>query len=208
MTLSKCKVKICGITNFEDARAAVDLGADAIGFVFVRSPRQIKPADAAIIIAKVPVFVNCVGVFADQSLKVVEKIARQCKIDTLQFHGKESPEYCAYFKNKYKVIKAFRVKEDKDLKDLIRYKVDAYLLDTYVRGVKGGTGRTFNWELAKKAGWRVSPVIVSGGLNPENVKKAIKIARPYAVDVSGGIESAPGKKDIRLMKEFIKAAER
>lgn len=198
------KVKICGITNLKDAMAAVDAGAGAIGFVFAKSPRRIKPQDAAKIIKNLQRPVNCVGVFVGAPVKTVEKIVKACKIGTLQFHGSESPEYCAYFRKARKVIKAFRIKDKNDLKDLKRYKVDGYLLDTFVKGLKGGTGRMFNWKLAKEAKKIASPIILSGGLNPENVARAIRTVRPYMVDVSSGVEKYPGKKDKKLMEKFIK----
>ncbi len=200
------RAKICGITNLEDAKAAINAGADALGFVFAKSPRQIKPQDAARIIDELPPFVNCAGVFVDAPVKIVEKIARQCKTGTLQFHGNESHEYCSYFRKKYKVIKAFRIKNKKDLKDLAKYKVDGYLLDTFVRGIKGGTGKAFDWRLAKQAKKIVSPIILSGGLNPENIADAIRLVKPYAVDVSSGVELRPREKDKILMEKFIKEA--
>ncbi len=200
------RVKICGITNLEDALAAVDAGADALGFVFAESPRRVRPQDAARIIDNLPVLVNCVGVFADEPVKIVEKIARQCKIGALQFHGDESPEYCRHFRKTYKVIKAFRVKDKSDLKVLVKYKADGYLLDAFIKGIKGGTGKTFDWELARQAKRFAGPVILSGGLNAENISRAVSAVRPYAVDASSGVESMPGKKDPWLIREFIKKA--
>lgn len=199
------KIKICGITNFKDAKTAVDAGADAIGFIFAKSPRKVSPEKAAGIIKKIRRPVSRVGVFLDAPVKEVKKIAGQCKIDTLQFHGNESPRYCSYFRNTYKVIKTFRIKGKKDLKKLRRYKVDGYLLDTFVKGTAGGTGKVFDWKLAKSAKKIAGPIILSGGLNPENAGMAVKLVRPYAVDVASGVEARPGKKDKRLIKEFLKA---
>ncbi|MCX5712938.1 MAG: phosphoribosylanthranilate isomerase [Candidatus Omnitrophica bacterium] len=199
------RVKICGVTNLKDALAAIDAGADALGFVFAKSPRRIKPSDAAGIIGKLPVFVNCVGVFVNESVKSVEKIAKQCKLDTLQFHGEEGPEYCRHFKKTHKVIKAFKIKDIKSLKIMPRYDVDGYLLDTYARGAVGGTGLVFDWAIAKRAKKMKSHLILSGGLDVKNVKNAVKIVRPYAVDVSSGVEARPGKKNLKVMREFIKA---
>jgi len=199
------KIKICGITNLKDAKAAVDAGADTIGFVFTKSPRQIKPYDASKIIKQLPVFVNFAGVFVNEKKENVEKIIRTCGIDTLQFHGDEMPSYCEYFRKARKVIKAFRIKDRDSLMVLSKYDVDGYMLDTFVDGVKGGTGKVFDWQLAKQAKKLAYPIILSGGLNPKNVKSAIKIVRPYAVDVSSGVELKPGKKDLKLIKEFIKA---
>ena len=199
------KVKICGITNLEDAKAAVELGADAIGFVFAKSPRQIKPEVAAEIINKLGQFKNFAGVFVNAPLETVKEIAKICKLDILQFHGDEAPEYCKAFRKTHKVFKAFRIKDKNSLKLLRKYDVDGYLLDTFSSRLRGGTGKTFDWALAKEAGKLVSLIILSGGLNQENIKEAIKKVRPYMADVSSGVEKRPGKKDLRLMKEFIKA---
>jgi len=199
------RVKVCGITNLEDALAAIQLGADAIGFVFAKSPRHVSIQEAERIIEKLPPFVNFTGLFVNANRKVVEKTIKTCKIDTLQFHGEESNGYCSYFKRTHKVVKAFRIKDKKILDLLLNYDVDGYLLDTYIEGAAGGTGKIFDWNLAKRAKTLVSPVILSGGLNPGNVAQAIKKVRPYAVDVSSGIEKRPGKKDLKLMKKFIKA---
>lgn len=202
------KVKICGITNLKDAEAAIAAGADALGFVFAKSPRNIKPKDAAKIIDKLPPFVNTVAVFADTPAATVEKTVRQCRIDTLQFHGNESPAYCRYFMKAHKVIKAFRIKGKNSLKAIKKYKVDGYLLDAFIEGVKGGTGKTFDLKFAKYAKKSVSPVILSGGLNPENVAGALNSVMPYAVDVSSGVEKIPGKKDHKLIRKFMKAVKK
>lgn len=199
------RIKVCGITNLIDAETAVKLGADAIGFVFAKSPRQIGPKKAARIIDKLDAFKNFTGVFVNTPAESVKKITQVCKLNTLQFHGEETPEYCGIFRKTHKVFKAFRIKDRNSLKLLRKYDVDGYLLDTYVKGAKGGTGKTFNWQLAKEAKKLASPVILSGGLNPENVAGAIKKARPYMVDVSSGVESSPGKKDVKLIKAFINA---
>lgn len=205
------RVKICGITNLEDAKLAAELGADALGFVFAESPRGIKPVDAGRITAGLPPFVNFIGVFVNAPIKTVEKIIKVCKIDTLQFHGEEPPEYCAHFRKAHNVLKAFRIKDKNSLRALSAYDVTGYLLDAFAQvppaagQARGGTGRTFDWQLAKEAKRIAGPVILSGGLNPRNVKDAIEIAGPYAVDVSSGVESQPGKKDFELMKEFMKA---
>ncbi len=199
------RIKICGITNLEDAISAVDLGGDPLGFIFTKSPRQISPGKAKNIIKKLPPFINVVGVFVNFPMKTVEKIAETCKIDTLQFHGNETPDYCAKFRETHKVIKAFRIKDKESLKLLNKYDVDGYLLDTYIKGTAGGTGKVFDWDLAKEAKRFAEPIILSGGINPGNVKDAIRKVKPYAVDVSSGVERSPGKKDIRLMKEFINA---
>jgi phosphoribosylanthranilate isomerase len=198
------KVKIDGITNLDDALAAVEFGADALGFVFVpNTPRYIEPAKAAEIIARLPPFVTNVGVFVNDSQEHIKQIADQCKLSVLQLHGQEPPDFCLQFNRK--VIKAFRIKDEESLTDLPKYTVSAYLLDTYVKGAMGGTGVTFDWRLALEAK-KYGLVILAGGLNPENVAKAIQQVYPYGVDVSSGVEAKPGKKDHGKMKNFIKAA--
>ena len=195
------RVKICGITNSEDAHAAVEYGADALGFVFAKSPRQITKEQARDIIAELPPFVSPVGVFADEKADMIKEICDFCGIQTVQLHGNEQPSYLKELEG-YKLIKAFRVKEEDDLKQLANYKPHAFLLDSYVKGVMGGTGVSFNWEIARQA-HKYGTIILSGGLTPKNVKEAIQMVKPYAVDVSSGVESSPGKKDKSLVKRFI-----
>ena len=195
------RVKICGITNHEDAQVAVDAGADALGFVFAKSPRRVTKAQARDIIQRLPPFVSPVAVFVDEQADAIKEICGFCGIHTLQLHGNELPEYVNYLEG-YKVIKAFRIKGEEDIQQLAQYKPHAFLLDSYVKGVMGGTGMTFNWELAREA-QKYGPIILSGGLTPENVQEAIRVVNPYAVDVSSGVESLPGKKDKALVKRFI-----
>jgi len=199
------KIKICGITNSEDACAAASLGANALGFIFVPgTPRYIKPQAAARIISELPPFITTVGVFADASLEIVSETVRLCGLSAVQLHGSETPEYCREIE-RAKLIKAFRVKDRNSLSSIPEYKVSAYLLDTYVKGKKGGTGETFNWELAREAK-EYGKIIIAGGLTPENVAQAIQHVQPYAVDVSGGVESSPGKKDHAKIRAFIENA--
>ena len=195
------RVKICGITNSEDAHAAVEYGADALGFVFAKSPRQITKEQARDIIAELPPFVSPVGVFVDEKADMIKEICDFCGIHTVQLHGNEQPSYLKELEG-YKLIKAFRVKEEDDLKQLANYKPHAFLLDSYVKGVMGGTGVSFKWEIARQA-HKYGTIILSGGLTPKNVKEAIQMVKPYAVDVSSGVESSPGKKDKSLVKRFI-----
>jgi phosphoribosylanthranilate isomerase len=197
------RVKICGITNIEDALLAVRYGADAIGFVFAESPRRITPQAAASITKQLPPFVSKVGVFVDELRSIVHDICEMCGLDTVQLHGEESPEYAGSLKPA--VIKSIRIKDDASLKAMQSYHASAYLLDTYDDALRGGTGRTFDWSLAKKAK-KHGLVILSGGLTPENVREAVEAVKPYAVDVSSGIEEKPGKKDEKKLKEFIKQA--
>lgn len=195
------RVKICGITSSEDAMAAIELGADAMGFVFAKSPRQVTKEQARDIIEKLPPFVSPVSVFVDEKVDIIKEICTFCNIHTVQLHGNEDPLYLNNFKG-YKIIKAFRIREEDDLKLLANYKPHAFLLDSYVKGVMGGTGVSFRWEIARQA-HKYGTIILSGGLTPENVRDAIHIVKPYAVDVSSGVESSPGKKDKVLMKRFI-----
>lgn len=195
------RVKICGITNSEDAQAAIELGADALGFVFAKSPRLVTKELARDIIEQLPPFVSPVGVFVDERVDTMKEVCNFCHIHTVQLHGNEDPLYLNDLKG-YKIMKAFRIKEEGDLKPLANYKPHAFLLDSYVKGVMGGTGVPFRWEIARQA-HKYGTIILSGGLTPENVREAIHIVQPYAVDVSSGVESSPGKKDKVLMERFI-----
>ena len=201
----RTRVKICGITNIDDALAAVDFGADALGFVFFEgSPRFISSNAASGIIRRLPSFVITVGVFFNEKPALVEKTIALTGIDVVQFHGDEPPEMCEIPK---RVIKAIRVKSLESLDPLIHYrdKVSAFLLDTFSPEVFGGTGQVFNWDVAMYAK-QFGRIILAGGLTPSNVEAAIDRVRPYAVDVSSGVESAKGKKDHKKMKEFIEKA--
>lgn len=200
------KIKICGMTNKTDALEAAGLGADMLGFIFYKkSKRYVDPMVAADIINELPDSIAKVGVFVDESaLKVIE-IAQNAQLDTLQFHGSETPEYCSAFKGRYKVIKAFRLKDRKDLKTVNDYDVDYYLLDTYKSDSVGGTGEVFDWKMLKDFEF-LKPVIMSGGLTPANVRRAIEEIVPYGVDVATGVEIRPGKKDPELMKKFVEEA--
>lgn len=199
------RIKICGITNPDDARGAVAAGADALGFVFCpASPRAIQPAAAAAIIRILPPFIARVGVFVDAQPDEIKDVAARTGIDTLQLHGSESPAFCAQFQ--LPVIKGFRVQNEASLASLEHYPTAAWLLDAFVPGQGGGTGTRFNWDWAAAAVLRGRPVILAGGLTPENVAQAIARVRPYAVDVSSGVERAPGRKDADRMRAFVEAA--
>jgi phosphoribosylanthranilate isomerase len=198
-------VKICGITNLADAECAVQAGADALGFIFFqKSPRYIEPKAAAQIASQVAGSVLKVGVFVDENFETMEGIARQCGLDRLQLHGNESREICVSLRTP--VIKAFRVQDVNSLAPLRDYKVPAFLLDSYVAGQLGGTGAKFNWDLAIQAKAFGTPIILAGGLTSENVGDAVAKVRPYGVDVSSGVERAPGKKDHAKVREFIRRA--
>lgn len=194
------KIKVCGITNFEDALAAANYGVDALGFIFYKgSPRYIEPENAKQIISYLPPFITTVGVFVNEDPAKIRFIMEFAGINILQLHGDEPPEACNIWT---RVIKAFRVSALTDLKSLERYRTSANLLDTYSPDIYGGTGRTFNWDIAVEAK-RFGQVILSGGLNNENIENAIKWVNPYAVDVNSGIEQYKGKKDLKKMREFI-----
>jgi phosphoribosylanthranilate isomerase len=197
------KVKICGLTCIEDAVAAMEAGADALGFVFEPGRHQVTPEQARAIIAALPPFVSIVGLFVNEDVAVVRQIAEFCWLDTLQFQGDESPDYCASFSRR--VIKGFKIKDETSLERLEAYTVTAYLLDSYVPGLSGGTGRSFNWELAR--GLSASrPIILAGGLTPANISTAISVIKPFAVDVSSGVENESGRKDPQKMADFVRRA--
>ena len=200
------KVKVCGITNLEDALASFFSGADALGFVFYKkSPRYIRPHKAANISRILPEKIKRVGVFVNEKASAVIKIAKLCDLDMLQFHGQESPEYCKKFKD-YKVIKAFRINRKENLEGISKYKTFAYLFDSFSKARFGGTGNKFNWKILAQAA-RIKPIVfVSGGLTVSNVKKAIKLLKPDWVDASSSLELSPGKKGHKEIAKFIQAA--
>ena len=196
------KVKICGITNLDDARSAVAAGCDALGFVFYRkSPRYISPDDVSGIIRKLPCKIVKVGVFVDEKAQRIKNIAKLCRLDLVQLHGRESVNFCKKLKG-IKIIKAFRVKDRSSLKKINDYNADFYMLDAYSSKEKGGTGEIFDWKIIENFEF-LKPVILSGGLTPDNVRDAIERFSPYGVDVSSGVEASPGKKDPFLMKKFV-----
>ena len=199
------KIKICGITELDDALHAVDCGADALGFVFYeRSPRAVTSKKAQTIIAALPPFVTVVGLFVNEDPRTVRLIADFCALDVIQYHGDESPETVRMAPRRS--IRALRVRESEALDDIDHYPASGLLLDAWVSGTFGGTGVRCNWgiaaEIAKKRA-----VILAGGLTPENVAEAIKTVRPYGVDVSSGVEDAPGRKDRKKIAAFIRAAQ-
>ncbi|MBE3571365.1 MAG: phosphoribosylanthranilate isomerase [Moorella humiferrea] len=197
------RIKICGIRSYEEARMVLDAGIDVMGFVFAPSPRRINPETAREIIQRLPPFTTTVGVFVNEPRYSLLEIASFCRLDVLQLHGDEPPEYCRGISQR--VVKALRVKDAGFLQVMDHYPdVHGFLLDTYVPGVAGGSGRSFNWELAKGATARGKPIILAGGLTPENVGKAIQIIRPYAVDVAGGVET-DGRKDLKKILSFVRA---
>lgn len=200
-------VKICGLTNWDDAELVASSGANALGFIFAASKRQISPQKAKEIISYLPRDLEKVGVFMDQDSREVRKIAEYCSLTGLQFHGNEPPQYCKDFKD-FTVIKAFRVNTERGWQGIATYiktkSVDRILLDTYVPGVPGGTGKTFPWNLVNsRKNWEEIPLIIAGGLNPENVAIVIREVKPFGIDVGSGVEREPGKKDEQKIKQFI-----
>jgi phosphoribosylanthranilate isomerase len=201
----RVRVKICGITNESDALAAVAAGADALGFMFYDgSSRNVSMDTAARIIQNLPPFVVRVGVFVDSSEEFVRQVTERCQLTAIQLHGSETPAFCSRFDTT--VIKAFRIAGEKALTLLPQYTTSAWLLDSFVAGQLGGTGATFNWDLALRAKEHGRPILLAGGLTPDNVASAVKHVQPYGVDVSSGVESAPGKKDHAKLRDFIRAA--
>ncbi len=200
----RTRVKICGITNLSDAEAAVEVGADAIGLVFYgRSPRCVDIDVAAEITYKVAPFVNCVGLFVDAAENRIRRVLEQVAIDTLQFHGQETEQFCNLYNVPY--IKAIKMVNTVDLfEQCDRFSLaKALLLDADAGTAPGGTGTTFDWERIPKG--LKKPFILAGGLNADNVRKAVSLVQPYAVDVSSGVETEKGRKDLKKMRQFIHA---
>lgn len=200
------RVKVCGMTRKKDALLAARLGAHAVGFIFHRgSPRFVPPERAARILESLPPFVASVGVFVNASAREIRETLRICPLSAVQLHGEESPAFCRGVPGR--VIKAFRVRDGRLPRGISRYAVDALLLDTYRAGAYGGTGEVFDWEVARRAG-RYGRIILAGGLNPSNVRRAVETVRPFAVDVSSGVETAPGRKDPGRLEAFFRAVNR
>jgi len=199
----KVRVKICGITNKEDALLAAKLGADALGFIFAPSPRRVTPEIARSIICAIPPFVKTIGVFVNENPGRIKEIMRFCGLDLVQFHGDESPDICRGFMPH--AIKALKLKNKSTLKKISPYigTVRALLFDNYSEENRGGTGKTFDWDLAVKAKQGGMLIIMAGGLKPGNIEDAISTVRPYAVDVNSGVEEWPGKKSPVLMKKMM-----
>lgn len=202
--VTRTRIKICGLTSASDAAAAVAAGADAVGVVLAPSPREVSIDQACRVLAGVPAFVTRVGVFVDAAPEFVARAVARVGLDAVQFHGDESPERCA--SAPWPVLKAFRVGTvfDTDTVEPYRGLVDAVLLDTYDPQQHGGTGKTFSWHIACEfPGW--APVLLAGGLTPDNVGAAVRQVHPFAVDVSSGVESAPGIKDHDKIEAFARA---
>ncbi|TXS95686.1 phosphoribosylanthranilate isomerase [Parahaliea maris] len=202
--MSRTRIKICGITSAEDAVQACEAGADALGLVFYPpSPRAVSIARAREVAAAVPPFVQLVGLFVNERVETIEEVLSEVPLHTLQFHGDEEPAFCRRFRRPW--LKALRMREGADpVQACLAYsEASAILLDSWQEGVPGGTGKTFDWSTARGVFSR--PVVLAGGLNADNVGKGIALLKPAAVDVSGGVESAPGRKDPARVKAFIAA---
>lgn len=197
-------IKICGIQSVQDGLMVAQYGADALGLVFAPSKRQVTLEQGKKICQEMPEPIKKIGVFVNEEYEKVLEIAEECHLDYLQFHGSESPEYCSGFSN-WKIIKALAIKDS--VPKVSDYQVDAFLLDTYISGQVGGTGRTFDWNIAKSFPTGGVPLILAGGLTPENVVQAIKMVKPFGVDVSSGVETS-GYKDSNKVKMFITEARR
>jgi phosphoribosylanthranilate isomerase len=204
------QVKICGLTDPADALAAAEAGADMLGFIFYApSPRYIAPRLAArmtYVVRLAHPAISLVGVFVDEAPGRVAQITDRCGLDCVQLHGEESPEAVdELIARGLKVIKAFRVRDTSSLREMTRYRPTYYLLDTYVPGEPGGTGAAFDWRLASRAPVN-RPLLLAGGLSPDNVAEAVQVARPWGVDVSSGVEARPGRKDPDKVRRFIEVA--
>ena len=198
------KVKICGITNVADGLAAAEAGADMIGLMFYeKSPRHVTMPTAVAIARAIPPFVLKVGVFVNAPEELILRAIGECGLGMVQFHGEETPEFCTQFG--LMSMKAFRVRDADSLHALPHYRTDAFLLDAYSATGLGGTGETFNWDLAIEAKKFGKPIFLAGGLTPDNVADAVRKVQPFAVDVSSGVESSPGKKDHAEVRAFIQA---
>jgi len=195
------KVKICGITNYKDAAAALDMGADLLGFNFyAKSPRYIQPTKAIEIINKLPGFIDIAGVFVNESIEQIKETKNLCQLDWLQLHGDEDPNFCKEFlSHDVKVMKAIRVKDQEDIKKADVFFTDAILLDAFDPEKYGGTGLTFDWNVIGHINKRV---FLAGGINPDNAAQAAELG-VYGIDVCSGIEAGPGKKDHRKMKKLF-----
>jgi phosphoribosylanthranilate isomerase len=205
--VNRVRVKICGVRSFEEARVAIDAGADALGFNFwPESPRYIAPESARELIQAMMPFVACVGVFVNESADRIRELVAHLGLSAVQLHGDELPEFCASL-DSLKIIKAFKVGSEFDLKDIKAYRVNAILLDTAVKGSVGGTGKRFDWQVAIEAK-RYGPMILAGGLNEENVAEAIERVQPMAIDVCSGVEAEPGRKDLDKLRSFMAAVGR
>ncbi len=197
------RIKICGITRLEDAKVAANLGVDALGFIFYsKSPRFIPPEQARDIIMQLPPMVNRVGVFVNETRETIMQVAAQSGIDTVQLHGNETPQFCDSIP--LPVIKSFSIRPDSDISKLKEYRTQGILLDTWSPLVQGGSGVTFDWNIARKACAMFNNIILAGGLGPANLEDALRMVDPFAVDINSGVEIMPGVKNPHKIRNVIK----
>ncbi len=205
----RTRIKMCGITRMKDMEAGVDAGLDAMGFIFYeKSPRNVKPDFVRSVVARMPPFIDCVGVFVDRDRQELEELVEYCGLSHAQLHGNENPKYCERverFASPCRVVKAFRVSGESKASDFSPYDdvAHGYLLDTYVKGNAGGTGARFDWGIIDGLSLQ-RPMILAGGLSPENVVEGIQSVAPFAVDVNSGVEIEPGIKDHVKLAEFVR----
>jgi phosphoribosylanthranilate isomerase len=205
--VNRVRVKICGVRSLEEARVAVEAGADALGFNFwPKSPRYVAPEAARDVIAAMTPLVSCVGVFVNEQAARIRELCASLGLGAVQLHGDELPEFCEQL-DSLRLIKAFKVGPEFDLSSIRSYPVNAILLDTSVKGSYGGTGKSFDWRVAIEAK-RYGPVILAGGLNESNVADAIERVQPMAIDVCSGVEAEPGRKDLDKLRRFMGAVAR
>ena len=208
-TLSRTRIKMCGLTREKDVVAGINAGLDALGFIFYeKSPRNVEPDFVRSMVAQMPPFTECVGVFVDREREEVGEIIEYCGLSYAQLHGKESPKFCERVErlvSPCRVIKAFRVSEESKGDEFVPYAsvIHGYLLDTYKKGSAGGTGETFDWNIIKRLNLQ-RPMILAGGLTPENVEEALSQVQPFGVDVNSGVEIEPGIKDHAKLNEFVR----
>ena len=205
---ARTRIKMCGLTREKDVEAGVEAGLDALGFIFYRkSPRNVEPDFVRSVVAKMPPFTDCVGVFVNRGREEVEEIVEYCGLSHAQLHGSEDPKYCERierFVSPCRVVKAFRVSEESTREEFDPYAkvIHGYLLDTYVKGNAGGTGEIFDWSIIKRLNLQ-RPMILAGGLDPDNIEEALKQVQPFGVDVNSGVEIEPGIKDHAKLFEFV-----
>ncbi len=205
--MARIRIKLCGTTNSNDAFAAIDAGVDGLGFIFVAmSPRNVHPDAVRAITGSLPPFISRVGVFVDQPIDQVVHLAQFCRLTHIQLHGKERPEYCRVLADLCgcSLIKAFRVSQDSVADDFSIYDnvVNGFLLDTYKKGIPGGTGEAFDWRIVERLSLR-RPVILAGGLGLDNIDQAVKTVKPFGIDINSGVEKRPGVKDHQKLRDLI-----
>ncbi len=204
----RTRIKMCGTTTLQDAQAAVELGVDALGFIFAeRSPRAVRPATALEIVSHIPPFVGKIGVFVNKAQKEIEEIIHYLGLTGVQLHGDEDPDFCRNIARSVPscaVLKAFRIGQHTQIGDIAPYNgaVQGFVLDSFVQNQEGGTGHTFDWNILKRLDLQI-PFLLAGGLNPDNIADALENVSPFGVDVNSGVEDAPGRKNHELLRRFV-----